>query len=65
VPQATPNGYAAALARGLQSAAFGIDPAETAELQGVQDDLQRATISSSARSPGVISHRNRASSFPA
>ena len=50
--QVTLAGYRAALARALSKSPYGIDPAAQSTLEGVQSDLQRASISNSIRSPG-------------
>lgn len=45
-------GYRSALAQALRNSDYSIDPAAQAALEGVQSDLQRATISNSIRSSG-------------
>jgi hypothetical protein len=49
---ATLPGYRSALAQALRDSPYGIDPKAQAALEGVQSDLQRATISNSVRTPG-------------
>lgn len=44
--------YRSALTQALKSQRFGIDPQAHASLQGIGQDLQRATVSNSLRSPG-------------
>ncbi len=51
VPQITFNRVNSQLAK-VDKAKYPIDPAAQAALEGVQSDLQRATISNSLRSPG-------------
>ena len=45
-------GYRSALAQALRNSDFEIDPQAQAALEGVQSDLQRATISNSIRAAG-------------
>jgi len=45
-------GYRSALAQALRNSDFAIDPTAQAALEGVQSDLQRATISNSIRTSG-------------
>ena len=53
LPQLTLTGYNSALAQALKGAApHGIDPAAQQALEGVQQDLQRASISNSVRASG-------------
>lgn len=44
--------YRSALTQALNGQKFGIDPQALSSLQGIGQDLQRATISNSLRSPG-------------
>lgn len=44
--------YRSALAQALRNAEHGIDPQAEAALQGIQQDLQRSSVSNSVRSPG-------------
>ena len=50
-PQVRFANYNSQLAKALKGP-YGIDPAAKATLEGVQNDLQRATISNSLKSPG-------------
>ena len=50
--QASLPGYRSALAAALRRSDYGIDPQAQAALEGVQSDLQRATISNSVRMGG-------------
>lgn len=49
---ATLPGYRSALAQALRNSDYAIDPKAQAALEGVQSDLQRATISNSIKSGG-------------
>lgn len=60
-PQLTASGYAGALYQALKQQKFGIDPASQQTLEGVGQDLQRATISNSLKSPGSDTGYNIAS----
>jgi len=44
--------YRSALTSAMKNAEFGIDPSALNSLQGIGQDLQRATVSNSIRSPG-------------
>lgn len=44
--------YRSALTSAMKNAEFGIDPGALNSLQGIGQDLQRATVSNSIRSPG-------------
>jgi hypothetical protein len=52
VPQIQMMPYRSALTKAMNGAQFGIDPAALNTLQGIGQDLQRATVSNSIRSPG-------------
>lgn len=51
-PMISLPGFQSAMKRAVDAQKYGIDPAAQKSLQGVADDLQRASISSSMRSPG-------------
>ncbi|WP_157889410.1 transglycosylase SLT domain-containing protein [Chromobacterium subtsugae] len=51
-PSITLNGYNSALARALRNSDYGISDDATAALTGVQQDLQRSSISNSLKSSG-------------
>ncbi len=51
-PLLTLGNYSSRLAAALRGSPYAIDPAAQAALEGVQNDLQRATASSSIRAPG-------------
>jgi hypothetical protein len=52
IPSIQLSPYRTALVKALKDQEFGIDPGAQQTLQGVGQDLQRATISNSLRSPG-------------
>ena len=52
IPQIELSGYRAALGQALKNQPYGIDPDALGVLQGIGQDLQRATVSNSIRSPG-------------
>lgn len=52
IPSMTLTGYKSALVRALKNQPFGIDPQAHQVLQNIGQDLQRASISNSLRSPG-------------
>ncbi len=52
VPEIQLNPYRAALVKALNDSEYGIDPAAHSTLQGIGQDLQRATVSNSIRTPG-------------
>jgi hypothetical protein len=51
-PEILLSNYRTAMGQALKGAEHGIDPTAQATLQGIQQDLQRASISNSIRSPG-------------
>ena len=52
LPQITLSGYTSKLAQALRNSQYEIDPLAQAALDGVQSDLQRATVSNSIRTGG-------------
>lgn len=52
LPQISLMPYRSALTKAIGDQEYGIDPTAHAALQGIGQDLQRATISNSLRSPG-------------
>ena len=52
VPQIQMMPYRSALTSAMKGAEYGIDPQALTSLQGIGQDLQRATVSNSLRSPG-------------
>jgi hypothetical protein len=61
IPSITLPGFKGALDRAIKNQPFGIDPAAHQVLQGIGQDLQRASISNSLRSPGSDTAYNIAS----
>lgn len=51
-PEIQLNPYRTALMQAMKAQQYGIDPAALQSLQGIGQDLQRATVSNAVRSPG-------------